>query len=122
MRPRPASRIAHESLSVGELALLELAARFRNGQHIPPGREVMHGNSEVADDFFALWKNVIEEEDEGVLNLAARLAQRIAKVNLAAAVRGHILDQQHALAFDQMTFNLRSAAEALRFLADVEHG
>ena len=81
----------------------------------------MQGDAEIAEDFPALGKNVVEEEHEAVLDRGAGLAQRLAEIDLAAAVGGHVLDQEHALPVVQMAFDLRVAPEALRLLAHILH-
>src|SRR3954471_1399189 len=117
---RPAVGIVHEVLDLGELGSVELPARLGDGENVPPSGEVMHGDADVADDLFAFGKNIVEEKHEGMLDLGAGLAQRIADIDLAAAARCHVLDQQHALALPEMTFDLRAAAEPFRLLANIE--
>jgi hypothetical protein len=56
-----------------------------------------------------------------MVDLGAGVAQRLAEIDLAAGVAGHVLDQQHALALGQMAFDLRIASESLGLLAHVEH-
>src|SRR3954451_19898433 len=64
---RPAVGIVHEVLDLGELSRVELPARLGDGENVPPGGEVMHGDAEIADDFFALGKNIVEEKHKGML-------------------------------------------------------
>ena len=51
-----------------------------------------------AEDLLALGIDAVEEDHEDVLDGGAGVAQRVAEVDLAAAVGGQVLDQQHALA------------------------
>ena len=81
----------------------------------------MQAHAKLAENSLRLWKNVVEEEYEHVLDLHAGLAQRIAEIHFAAAVRGHVLDQKHAPALDNMALDLRVAAECFGLLAHVEH-
>src|SRR5215831_15709381 len=118
---RPARRVMHEFFDLGELCGIELAARLGDRKHVPPGRQRVQRHAEIAQDFPRLGKNVVEEENQRVLDLGPGLAQRGAEIDLAAAVAGHVLDQQHALPFDQMTFDLAVAPESFGLLAHIEH-
>src|SRR5215471_5543252 len=51
VRLRPAAGVVHEFLHLGKLAGIELAARLGDRQHVPPGRQRMQGDGEVAEDF-----------------------------------------------------------------------
>ncbi len=44
-----------------------------------------------------------------------------AEIDLAAAVGGHVLDQQHAIAGFDVALDLRVAAETFRLLAHILH-
>src|ERR1051326_2220617 len=68
VRLGPAGRVLHEFFHFLELALVEPAALFRHFQHVPPSGERMQGDTELAEDFFALGKDVVEEEHEDVLD------------------------------------------------------
>ena len=81
----------------------------------------MHRHVELFKDRRAFGEDVVEKDDEDMLDLGPCGAQRIAEVRLAAAIRGHVLDQQDALPGGQMSFDLRVAAETLGLLAHVLH-
>src|SRR5579872_1602023 len=121
MRLRPRGRILHELFHFPELAFVELAALLRRLEHVPPGGERVQGDAEIAQDFFAFGKDVVEEEDEAVLDHGAGLAQRLAEIDLAAPVGGHVFDQQHAVTLLEMALDLRVAAKTLRLLAHILH-
>src|SRR6516165_7815262 len=76
----------------------------------------MQGDTKLAQDLLSLRKNVVEEKHEYVFDNCAGLAQ-----HLAAAVSGHVLDQEHAIAGLDMALDLRIAAKALRLLAHILH-
>src|SRR4029077_5838890 len=86
VRLRPASRVADELLNLGQHLRLEFAACFGDCQHISPGRECVQRNAEIAKDFFALWIDVVEENNETMVAVAAGLAQRVDEVDLAFSV------------------------------------
>ena len=52
---------------------------------------------------------------------AARIAQRLAEVDLGPAIGGEVLDEQRARPVAQVALDLGVAAEALGLLADVDH-
>src|SRR5215831_3288819 len=81
----------------------------------------MQGDAKLAQDLLSLRKNVVEEKHEYVFDNRAGLAQRLTEVYLAAAVSGHVLDQEHAIAGLDMALDLRIAAKALRLLAHILH-
>src|SRR5579863_2818526 len=97
MRLRPGSGIFHEFLGFLELGLIELAALFRRLQHVPPGGEEMQRDTEITQNFLAVWKDAVKEHNEAVFHTRPGPAQRLAEIDLAAAVAGHILDQQHTI-------------------------
>src|ERR1041384_3651280 len=109
MRLRPARRIVQELLDLLKLDRIELAAGLGEGQHVPPGAQVMQLDVEVGEDFVALRIDAVEEDDKDVLDGSAGRAQRVAEVDLAAPVGGEVLDQKHALAGLQMSLDLRVA-------------
>src|SRR5271168_1623552 len=117
MRLRPRRGILHEFFDLLELFLIELAALLRHAQHVPPGGERVQRDTEVAEDFFAVGKDVVEEDNENVVDRRAGSAQCFAEIDLAAAIAGHVLDQEHAVAILDMTLDLGIAAKALRLLA-----
>jgi len=118
---RPAGGIVQELLDLGELHRIELAAGLGELQHIPPGAQMMQLDVKLGQDLLAVRINAVIEDDEDVLDHGASGAERIAEVDLAAAVGGQVFDQQHALAGLQMPFDLGVPSEALRFLAHVLH-
>src|SRR5581483_3241740 len=65
--------------------------------------------------------DVIEENHKAVRAPAASVADRLDEIDLAAAVGGQVLDQQHALAGIELALDLRIAAEAFGLLAHVLH-
>src|SRR5260221_7612630 len=78
--------------------------------------------AEVGHRLLRLGKDVVVEVDEHVLDDRARVAQRLAKIDLRAAVGGEVLDQQRARALANVALNLCIAAETLGLLAHVLHG
>src|SRR5574338_1357948 len=121
VRFRPAGRIANELLDLDQHLYIELAARLRHAEHVSPGRERVHGDTEIAEDLFALRIDFVKEDHETMVADAARLAQRVDEIDLALAVGGEIFHQQHALAGEQLAFDLRAAAEAFGLLAHILH-
>src|SRR5262245_64893008 len=77
---RPARRVMHELLDLGELGGVELAALLGDREHVPPGRQRVQRHAEIAQDFTRLGKNVVEEEHQRVLDLGPGLAQRGAEI------------------------------------------
>src|ERR1700722_860564 len=121
MRLRPAGGVMHELLDFGEHLRLELVRRLGDPQPVPPRRERVHGDAEVAEDFWPLGIDVVEEEHEDVVDLGAGMAQGVAEVDLAAPVGGEVLDEEDAVALGEIALDLSVAAEAFRFLAHIEH-
>src|SRR5262245_11500093 len=121
VRLRPAGRVVDEFLHLSQHLRLELSARPGDSQHVLPGGEGVQRDAEVAEDFLGLRINVVKENHEAVVALAARFAQRVDEVDLALAVGGEIFHQQDALAWNQLAVDLRAAAEAFRLLAHVLH-
>src|SRR2546430_11396776 len=81
----------------------------------------MQPHVEVGEDLLRLGIDVVVEIDEHVIDYGARIAQRLAEINLGAAVGGEVLDQQRARAFADVALDLRVAAEALGLLPHVLH-
>src|SRR5579864_4780315 len=77
---RPAGRVLHEFFDFLELALVEFAALLGHIKHVPPGGERVQGDTEIAEDFFTLGKDVVEEEHEDVVDGSAGGAQRFAEI------------------------------------------
>src|SRR5438034_3933230 len=121
MRRRPLRRLVQELLDFGELPRFEVAVFLHYGEYVPPGGEVMQPHVEVGEDLLRLGIDVVVEIDEHVVDYGARIAQRLAEINLGAAVGGEVLDQQRARAFADVALDLRVAAEALGFLPHVLH-
>ena len=69
----------------------------------------------------ALREDAVVEDHEAVGDLGLGLLQRLDEDQLAAAVGGEVLDQQHALAGLEVALDLGHAAEALGLLAHVDH-
>ena len=67
-------------------------------------------------------ENAVEKDDEGVGDGGAGVAQGVHENDLAGAVGGQVLDQEHAASRLEVAFDLGVAAESLGFLADVKHG
>src|SRR6202040_2477100 len=76
---------------------------------------------EILQDLRRIREDVIEEKDEDVIHLGPARGNAIAEIRLAAAVAGHVLYQEHTLAFNDIALDLRVAPEALGLLAHVEH-
>src|SRR5712671_3516188 len=121
MRFRPAARIAHEGLYVVQFLAVEFFASLGLGQHIPPGRQRMMRNTQIGQQLQPFGKDVVIEDDEGVIAFHPGLAQRIDEIHLAAAVGRHVLDQKHAAPVLDLAFDLGIAAETLGLLADILH-
>ena len=64
VRLRPRRRIVHEFFDFLELGFVEFAAFLGDLQHVPPGGKRMQRDAEIAEDLFALGKDVVEEEYE----------------------------------------------------------
>ena len=58
----------------------------------------MQRDAEIAQDFLALRVDVVKENHETVVAVAAGVADRLDEIDFALAVGGEVLDQQHALA------------------------
>ena len=69
----------------------------------------------------ALREDAVVEHHEGVVDLLAGLAQRLAERDLGAAVGGEVLDQDGAMAFRHRALDPGVAAKPFGLLADVEH-
>src|SRR5262249_52341183 len=111
MRFRPGSGVFHELFDLPELAFVEGAALLGRLQNVPPCGERVQRHAELAHDLLALRKDIVEEKYEDMLDHGAGLAQCLAEVHLAAPVRGHVFDQEHAVAGLDMAFDLRVTAE-----------
>src|SRR4029079_19080554 len=98
VRLRPAGRIVQELLDLAKLDRVELAACLGELEHVPPRAQMMQLDVEVGKDFFAVGIDAVIKDDENVLDDGAGRPQRVAEVDLTAAIRGQVLDQQDALA------------------------
>ena len=110
-----------EFFDLGERLLAEMLALFGDTQHVPPGCERMHLDLDLRHDFLAFGEDVVIEDHEHVVDDRPRVAQRLAEVDLGAAVGGEVLHQQRARPLQQMPLDLGIAPEPLRFLAHVLH-
>src|SRR3954468_2622140 len=108
---RPAGGVVQELLDLGKLGRIELAAGLGELEHVPPRAQMMQLDVEVGEDLLAIRIDAVIEDDEDVLDRGAGGPQRIAEVDLAAAVGGQVFDQQHALAGFQVTLDLGVPAE-----------
>src|SRR5690349_24447544 len=90
MRLRPAGGIVHESLHLAQELRIELTARLCHRQHVPPRRELVQRDAEIAEDFLSVRINVIEEEHDAVLACAARVANCLDEIHLALTVGGEV--------------------------------
>src|SRR5580704_17890721 len=122
VRLRPRRRIVHELFDFRESGFVEFAALLGDRQHVPPGGERMQRHAEIAENLFAFGKDVVEEEHKDVLDHGAGVAKRLAEIDLAAPVGGHVLDEEDALARLDLTFDLGVAAKTLWLLAHILHG
>src|SRR3954453_21476582 len=77
VRLRPAAGIAQEFLDLVELDRVELAAGLGEGEHVPPGAEMMQLDVEVGEDFLALGIDVVKEDHKDMLDRGAGGAQRL---------------------------------------------
>src|SRR6185312_8161109 len=116
VRRRPLRRLGEEIAHFLQRLGVEVFALFRNLKRVPPCRQVMQLDAEVFQMAGALGEDVVIKHHEAVLDLRAGGAQRVAEIDLAAAVRGQILDEQRAGAGCEFALDLRIAAEALRLL------
>src|SRR5437879_1311154 len=121
MRRRPLRRRVQKLLDFADLRRLEVAALLHQREHVPPRGEMMQAYVELGERLLRLWKDVVVEVDEHVLDNRARLAQRLAEIDLRAPVGSEVLDQQRASALADVALDLRVAAETLRFLPHVLH-
>src|SRR5262245_2063669 len=85
VRLRPARGVVQELLDFVELDRIELAAGLGEFEHVPPRGEMVQRDAEVAQDILALGIDVVKEDHEDMLDRRARLAQRVAEIDLAAA-------------------------------------
>jgi tryptophan 2,3-dioxygenase len=108
-------------LDFRDLRRLEVGVLLHHGEHIPPGGQAVQLHADVGEDLLRLREDVVVEVHEHVVDHGARVAQRLAEVDLGAAVGGQVLDQQGARALADVALDLRVAAEALRLLAHVLH-
>src|SRR6267142_1809160 len=79
---RPAARIAHERLDFGELAGIKAFALLCNGEHVPPGGEMVMRDAHIGEQLQPFGKDVVEEHDECVVAFHAGFAQRIDEIDL----------------------------------------
>src|SRR5258708_19277685 len=82
---------------------------------------MMQAHVEIGEGLLRLGEDVVVEVDEHVLDDRARLAQRLAEIDLRAPVGGKVLDQQRARALADVALDLRVAAETLWLLPHVLH-
>src|SRR5690606_41880349 len=66
-------------------------------------------------------KGPVVENYERVIHHRPRGTQRIAEGDLASAIARQILDEQDALSFMKITFDLSHPAKTLGLLSDVDH-
>ena len=78
---------------------VEIAILLGDVEDIPPVGEKNHFNAEFFQRFQGTRKDSIEEHHEGVFDVGAAIAERLAKAHFAGAVRGQVSDQQNAVAF-----------------------
>src|SRR3974377_1353976 len=95
---RPGRGVFHELFDLPKLAFVEGAALLGRLQTLPPRGARVQRHAELAHDLLSLRKDIVEEKYENMLDNGASLAQRLAEVHLAAAVGGHVLNQEDALA------------------------
>src|SRR3977135_4043173 len=67
MRFRPAARIAHEGLYVVQFLAVEFLASLGHRQHVPPRRQGVMRNAEINQQLQPFGKDVVIEDDEGVI-------------------------------------------------------
>ncbi len=119
---RPGERLMQEALDLDESLRGQVAIPPADLEDVPPGGEVMQANAGRLERFGRIREDVVVEDGEGVGDLGAGVADRLGELDLAAAVGGQVLDQEHARALLQRALDLGVAAEALRLLAHIEHG
>ena len=110
-------KVAHP-VDGGLIEILAFPGRF---QDIVPGRQEMKSDAETGHGFLGAGKGAVEKDHEDVGDLGAGVAEPVNESHLRAAVGGQVLDQQHPLAWFQVSFDLGVAAEALGLLAHVKH-
>src|ERR1700735_2065349 len=117
MRFRPGGRIVHEGLDFFQLFFIEQIALFGDRKHVPPGGERVKRDAKIAKHLLAIREYVVKEKYEDMVDPGAGGTQRIAKIDLAAAIAGQVLDQQDVITLVEMALDLRVATEALRLVA-----
>src|SRR5262249_1459944 len=106
-----------EGLGFVEAALVEVLALLRRLQRIPPRGERMQLHAGRRQHLDALREDAVVEDHEAVGDLCLGPLQRLDEHQLAAAVCGEVLDQEHALAGLEVALDLPHAAEPLGLLA-----
>src|SRR6266566_1271263 len=74
MRFRPAARIAHEGLDIVQFLAVEFFASLSHRQHVPPRRQGVMFDAEIVQQLQPFGKDVVIEDDEGVIAFDAGLA------------------------------------------------
>src|SRR6185369_11109120 len=121
VRGRPWRGRVQEFLDFRDLRGGEIAAFLYDLEHVPPGREVMQLDAELAHRGARFGEDVVVEVDVDVLDYGAGFAQRLAEIDLRAAVGREVFDEERARALADVALDLRVASESLRLLAHVLH-
>src|SRR5581483_5321953 len=99
----------------------EAAEPLGGGSDVPPGGERMQGDALGGEARLGMREDAVIEDDEGMLDLAAGLADGADEIELGGALAGEVLDQEDARTLGEPALDLGVAAEPLGLLSDVEH-
>src|SRR5690606_33212622 len=75
----PFHRIVEEGFDFAQRRGIEIALVARHLEHVPPGSERMHLQAELLQRVLRFREDVVMEDDEGMLDLEAGGAQRLAE-------------------------------------------
>src|SRR6185503_20388012 len=86
VRGGPFGRLVQKALDLRQDLRRKMAARLGDLQHVPPGRETVQLDPELAHQLAAVGEDVVVEQHKTVLHVRAGGAQRLTEVDLAAPV------------------------------------
>src|SRR4051812_13375914 len=110
-----------ESSRSPRIAWREAPLALGGPRDIPPCRERQQCDSLGGEARLDLRENAVVEDHEGLVNMAAGLADSPYEIQLRSAFAGEVLNQQNACLLLQFAFDLGVSAEPFRLLAHIEH-
>src|SRR6185437_6095938 len=99
----------------------EAAEALGHRRDVPPGGERVERDALGLQARLGVREDAVIEDDKGVADLAAGLADRPDEIELGGALAREVLDEQYAGAVGEQALDLGVASKPLRLLSDIEH-